>query len=124
MRWNQLSNDIPKAKALSDLLCGAATAYGSFAEEERVVVRAMLLKVLGANALPDEVEAHLQRFDPAAFNLRMSLDILAPANERDRKGILKVAADIVKADQVIESAERDYIIRLADALGLDFVDAF
>ncbi len=124
MRWNQLAKDIPKAKALSDLLCGAAMADGSFADEERVVVRAMLFKVLGTQELPEEVEAHLAAFEPASFDMAFSLSVLAPENDRDRRSILRVAADIVKADSVIEAAERAYLVSLAGALGVDFADAF
>lgn len=97
---------------------------GMFADEERVVVRAMLFKVLGTNDLPEEVESHLLGFEPASFNLATSVEILGPENARDRKGVLRVAADIMKADAFIEDAERAYLISLADALGLDFADAF
>jgi len=124
MRWNQLGQDIPKARALSDILCGAAMADGVVSDNEQVVVRAMLLKVLGAQVLPAEVESHLAAFDASRFDMAASLAILGLDAPRDRKAVLKVAADIVKADQVLESAERDYLHALAGALGLDFADAF
>jgi uncharacterized tellurite resistance protein B-like protein len=124
MRWNQLSNDLPKAMALSDLLCGAAMADGEFAESERVVVRAMLLKVLGAGELPAEVEAHLAAFSADRLDVAAAVATLGAESERDRKSVLRVTADVVKSDQSLDTAERQYLMKVADALGLDFVDAF
>lgn len=124
MRWNQLADDLPRAKALSNILCGAAMADGVFEDEERVIVHAMLLKVLGASELPAEVAAHLAAFSAETFDISSDIEILAPETARDRKAILKVTADIVTADRQMEPAERVYLHKMADALGLDFADAF
>ena len=124
MRWNQLANDLPRAKALSNILCGAAMADGVFEDEEKVVVRAMLLKVLGASELPPEIETHLNGFTAASLNLPHDINVLGPENERSKKDLMGVTADVVKADRQMEPTELAYLESLATALGLDFADAF
>lgn len=118
MRWNQLADDVPRASALADVLAGAALADGSFADEERVVVGAMLMKVLGVSELPEEVEVHIATFDPTTFDLADAIDRLALDNDRDRKALVKVVSDVVGADEVIEASEQAYLDRLSRALGL------
>jgi len=124
MRWNQLADDLPRAKALSNILCGAAMADGDFEDEERVIVRAMLMKVLGASELPAEVEAHLAAFSAVTLDIHADIKTLAPETSRERKTLLKVTADVMKADSQMEPAERVYLEAVAAALGLDFADAF
>lgn len=118
MRWNQLADDVPRAKALADVLCGAALSDGGFAEEERVVVGAMLMKVLGVSELPAEVSGHIGAFAPGGFDLKDAVKRLGLESERDKKALVKVVTDIVAADEVVQDAEKAYLERLANLLGV------
>jgi len=117
MRWNQLANDLPRAAALADILCGAASADGHVAHDERVVVSAMLMKVLGVSELPAEVEARVMAFDPRAFDLDGALAQLALTTDRDRRSLAQVVKDIVEVDAHVADAERAFVARLDALLG-------
>lgn len=112
MRWNQLADDLPRATALADILCGAATADGHFDPSEHVVVDAMIMKVLGVGVLPESVHAHVRAFDPTRFDLMTALDTLALKTERDKKALLQVVTDIVHADERVSESERNFVTRL------------
>jgi len=122
MRWNQLAEHPARALALAEVLCGSACADSQFDESERIIVGAMLLKVLGVTTLPAEVEAHLQGFDGDRLNLVDSVARLGLETDRDKKSLLKVVADIVKADDNVEKSERGYVTRLAKALGIPLAE--
>lgn len=117
MRWNQLANDLPRATALADILCGAASADGHVAHDERIVVSAMLMKVLGVSQLPAEVEAHVMAFDPRTFDLEGALAKLALTSDRDRRSLAQVVKDIVEVDAQVADAERAFVTRLDALLG-------
>ena len=122
MRWNQLAEDIPRALALADVLCGAGSADSQFDESERIIVGAMLMKVLGVTSLPAAVEAHLQAFDADRLNLVDAIARLGLESDREKKSLLKVVADIVKADEKIDKSERNFVTRLGKALGVHAAD--
>lgn len=118
MRWSQLAEDVPRANALAEVLAGAALADGSFADEERVIVGAMLMKVLGVSELPEDVSAHIAEFAPESFNLGDALARLRLENDRDKKALVKVVSDVIGADEVVEESEQRYLDALAVALGI------
>lgn len=118
MRWNQLAQDIPRALALAEILCGAGHADEDFEASERIVVGAMLMKVLGVTQLPPEVSTFIDTFDAAKLNLVDACARLELASDRDKKSLVKVVADIVKADDKIDRSERGFVTRLGKALGL------
>ncbi len=122
MRWNQLADDIPRAQALADILCGAALSDGDFAAEEQVVVGGMLMKVLGLSELPRDVADHIAGFDALTFSLVDAVGRLALTSDRDRKAVLKVVVDILEADGVLEGGELDYVKQLAALLDVNLSD--
>ena len=123
MRWNQLAEDLPRAMALAEVLCGAACADSSFDDSELVVVGAMLMKVLGTTELPPEIVSQLATFDADKLNLVDAVARLGLDGDRDKKSLVKVVAEIVKADDKIDKAERGYLSRLAKALGFSVAEA-
>lgn len=122
MRWNQLADDIPRALALAEILCGAGHADATFELSERFVVGGMLLKVLGVTKLPQEVEAFVTTFDPDKLNLVDACARLNLATDRDKASLVKVVADVVKADEKVDKAERNFVTRLGKALGIPAAD--
>ena len=122
MRWNQLAEDTPRALALADILLGAGHADSNLETDEKIILGAMLMKVLGVTELPAEVKAHMDAFHPDQLNLVDACARLGLATERDKKSLLKVVADIVKADATIDKAEKGYVQRLGKALGLAAAD--
>lgn len=118
MRWNQLAEDTPRALALAEILCGAGYADEDFEVSERIVVGAMLMKVLGVTQLPPEVDAFVNGFDPSRLNLVDACARLDLSSDRDKKSLVKVVADIVRADEKVDRSERSFVTRLGKALGL------
>jgi uncharacterized tellurite resistance protein B-like protein len=83
----------------------------------------MLMKVLGVTELPATVRAHVDGFDGDRLNLVDACARLGLESDRDKKALVKVVADIVKADDTIDRTEKGFVTRLAKALGLSAADA-
>ena len=118
MRWNTLSNDVPKVMALADVLLGAAAADGHFAAEEGVAVTGTLMKVLGVVTLPEAVQEHIRAFRPAALDLAAACASLGLADDHDKRDLIKVVAKVVHADDDVHATESLYLQALGDALGV------
>ena len=72
MRWNQLADDLPRATALADILCGAASADGYVAADELVEPGSQRVRFvrLGPYSLDVEIFAFLRVPDYAAYLAR------------------------------------------------------
>lgn len=119
MRWNQLANDIPRATALADIMCGAATADGTVDEAELVVVDAMLMKVLGVAELPADLKAHVRAFNRKRFDLEAALLKLSLSTDKEKKALVQVVTDIVEADTKVTKGEKTFVKRLGSLLTPD-----
>lgn len=109
------SND--RIMVLTDLLLGAVHADGNAEGSEEAAVRKLLRDLHGA-ALPDAVDARIKGFDAKTFDLAAAArDFVADATVKKRR-LLELVAAVRDADDVIDLAEDDYMVRLATALGM------
>ncbi len=122
MRWNQLADDIPRALALADVLIAAGSIDGNFDADERVIVSAMMMKVLGETELPPYIQSYIASTDGDKVNVADALARLELESDRDKKSLLKVVAEIVKADAKIDKMEKGFVTRLGKALGIPAAD--
>lgn len=116
MRWKQLINDTPRALALADILCYAALADDEFHETERVVIGAMMMKVLGVAELPPELEQHIARAEGRQERLAAACDRLGLYTGGEKRALLKAVAAVVMADEELRVSERRFVMRLARVL--------
>ncbi len=122
MRWNQYAEDPTRASALGDILLGAAVATGKLTEAKLAVVHGQVAKVLGRSELPDEVIAHLGRFEARRFDLGAAIKRLALDNARDRIGVMKAVGVVISADGAVAPEERAYALRVATQVGVAWND--
>lgn len=109
--------DIDTLKAMADVLLGAAYADGHHDEDERATVRAILSDVLNRTRLGRRLEAHMEAFDPATFDVREACKRLSLPTPEDRRLILSMIAEVTDADDVHHLDEDAYIRVVAEAIG-------
>jgi uncharacterized tellurite resistance protein B-like protein len=102
---------------LCDLLLGAAHADKQFKDREREEVRGMLADLSGGK-LSTELEARIDTFDPADFDLAATAAAFRTDSADDRRRLLFLVAAINEADEEIDLAEDEYLRALAKALDL------
>jgi uncharacterized tellurite resistance protein B-like protein len=102
---------------ICDLLLGAAYADGRFESSERETVRELLSDLAGG-ALPPEVAARIESFDPKSFDLAAVAAQFVRDPVDDRKRLLYLVAAIHEADDELDLAEDQFLTDLAAALQL------
>ncbi len=112
-----MSNHDP-ARALCDILLGAAYADDYFHERERDFVRAHLVALCGGE-LPRDLATRIDRFDPASFDLAASAAPFARHSNDAKRDLLELVASLHETDEEIDLAEDDYLRALARALGAE-----
>lgn len=104
--------------AFAELLLGAAHADNHFHEREREVVRELLVDLHGSGDLPAEVDARLDDFRPAEFELEETAAMFTGDPEEDRQKLLLLVGSVHEADEELDLAEDEYLRQLAAALEL------
>lgn len=117
-----MSELIDRIDVITDLLMGAAHADGASEGSEEAAVRKLLGEVLGGDKLPVEVEERIQAFDPKAFDLKAAAARFADDSVERKRQLLELVDAVGGADDVIDSQEDDYLVALAEALGLSKED--
>lgn len=102
---------------IADLLLGAAYADGTLEGQEEEAVRALLKDLLGT-ALPAELEARVAGFNPAQFDLARCASVFANDDDARKRKLLELVVSVHDSDEVLHSAEDDYLVAVAHALGL------
>lgn len=103
---------------VTDLLLGAAHSDGALEGREEASVRKLLGDLLGDAKLPAEVEARIKAFDPKAFDLKKTAASFARDDAKKKRRLLELVVAVGDADDVLDSAEDDYLTSLAGALGM------
>ncbi len=109
--------DLGQLRVVADILMGAAHADGQFDGDEMDMIGKVLVTLLGGEALPDEIVAHLEAFDADAFDLAKTVEALELRGPNDRKALLGLVGKVTDADDVHDLREDEYIRRLAELLG-------
>ena len=101
---------------LCELLLGAAYADQELHKLEKVEVRSLLTEMAGERMI--EVDACIGQFEPAKFDMKNTAQIFRDDSEEDRQKLLMLVSTVIEADDEVDFAENDYLIALAEALGL------
>jgi uncharacterized tellurite resistance protein B-like protein len=112
------SSDTDRTLAICDLLLGAAHADEHFHDEERETVRELLTDLHGGETLPAEVEARIQAFTPAGFDVAAAATAFRGDPVDERRKLLHLVSAIHDADEELDLAEDDYLRALSGALDL------
>lgn len=110
--------DLDRTLAICDLLLGAAHADSHFHDQERETVRDLVADLHGDDALPAEVEARIDDFAPAGFDVARAAAGFRADPMDERRKLLHLVAAIHDADEELDLAEDDYLRALAAALEL------
>ena len=112
------SPDLDRSLAICDLLLGAAHADSFFHDEERQRVREILAQMHGDEALPPELEAHIDAFTPEGFDLALAAAGFRGDPVDERRKLLHLVSAIHDADEELDLDEDDYLRALGAALDL------
>jgi hypothetical protein len=109
-------DDLPRAKALTELLCAAAAADDDIDPDELDTIRDELRRILGR--VPPEVESHMKSFSKRGFDLAAVLTRAAPAGLDDKRSVLRAIRAIIKSDGALRDVESTFFERVASLLRL------
>ncbi|HWM87731.1 MAG TPA: TerB family tellurite resistance protein [Kofleriaceae bacterium] len=112
------SPELDRTSAICDLLLGAAHADSHFHDQERDRVRELLGELHGADELPAELEARIDAFDPAGFDIASASSGFRADPVEERRKLLHLVAAIHEADEELDLDEDEYLRELAGALDL------
>jgi len=107
---------------ICDLLLAAAYADEEFHERERTIIAELVAKLLDAEALPGEVEARIEAFDPKGFDARLCAERFKDDSLEDKLELLGLVVAVHEADDEYDFAEDDFVRQIGHALGLADAD--
>ena len=113
-----VAGDIPRAKALAEILCGAAHADDELDPDEADQIRAELRGLLGVTDVHPDVDKHVRMFSRSRFDLIDALTRLRLSDLAHKKALMRSVRSVLKADAIMRETERDYFARLAHTLRL------
>jgi len=102
---------------IADILMGAAHADGDYDGTEAETIVGILSDLLGPDNFPAVVSEHIERFDPAAFEVESACARLHLAGADDRRSLLNLIADVTDADDIHDESEDAYIRKVAQCIG-------
>jgi uncharacterized tellurite resistance protein B-like protein len=104
---------------VADLLMAGAHADQQLTGEEKAVVRHLLRDILKVGTLPPDLDARIEGFDPATFDLGQAAATFAGDSPENKRRLLELVSAVHAADSEYDLAEDDFVRRLGAALGLD-----
>ncbi|MFO0744539.1 MAG: TerB family tellurite resistance protein [Myxococcota bacterium] len=116
MAWNYFLDDLPRMKALADILLMAAKADAEYTSEEREAVQSTLAKLLGVSALPPELASYVRSPEPRRRELVDLCMQVRLSREPDKKELLRAVREIIRADSAVSEPEQDLFDRLVGIL--------
>lgn len=115
---SQLSLTTTQVKYVAELLMGAAFADGDYDGHEAETIGDILRGLVPNAELPDEVTAHLARFDIDEFDAANAAAALELGTDEERLGVLSLVNQVADADGVHDLAETEYLHKLAGIFGV------
>lgn len=103
---------------LTDFFLGMAYADGHMPDRERSYVCEVVLDLLNTYDLPKEVDQHIDRFDPAKFDVEAAAAEFVREPPMSARRLLELVAYVSLADGEMSEREEKYIDRLGLALRL------
>lgn len=116
MAWTYFLDDLPRMKALADILLMAAKADSEYTAEERATVQATLGKLLGVETLPPDLAAYVRSPEPRRRDLVELCMLVRLSREPDKKDLLRAVREIIRADSAVSEPEQDFFDRLVGIL--------
>src|SRR5262245_32118317 len=110
---------------VADLLMEAAHADDRLHGEEKDAVRRLLCEILEVQALPMDLDFHINEFDAKTFDRKTATSAFAGDPPALKKRLLELIAVVHAADGEIDFAEDAHMRAVGEALGLspdDFKD--
>jgi uncharacterized tellurite resistance protein B-like protein len=121
MWWTGFGGDVKirdRIGIIADLLLGAVHADQRFEDVERQAVQRLLADLLLTDSLPETLEARIDAFDPATFDLAAAARDFVDDPPMNKRRLMELVAQMCHADDVLDLAEDDYIRALGAALGM------
>lgn len=109
-------DELVRAKALADLLCGAAMVDDELDPDESEVIFVELRRLLSLKAVPPALEKHVRQFDRRRFDAVEACTRLRIVDAAHKKAVMRAVRAVIKADSVMRETERDYFERVAGIL--------
>lgn len=114
--WTYFLDDIPRTKALADLLLMGAKADREYGPEEREAVQRVLARLLGVPVLPAEIAAYVANPESRRASLVDLCMQVRVSREADKKELLRAVREILRADDAISEPEQVYYDELVAIL--------
>ncbi len=115
--------EINKLEALLELMILAAYADGEANDAERRAFREHVKAATSGRLMPEVMDAifhHLAATrDSQAREERLASIRERLPDERERKAALNIASAIVRADGIVKISEKEFMMRVSEALGLE-----
>ena len=102
--------------SVCDLLLGAAYADKELKEQEKTEVRELVKQLAGE--VPAEVEARINSFDPAKFDLKAAATPFFADSDDEKRKLLVLVSAINESDDELDLDEDEYLRALAKELDL------
>lgn len=110
---------------LTEIFLGAAYADRELAGRERHRIADLVRDLMCARELPGGLQAQIDAFDPATFDLTAAARNFAQDPPMSRRRLLELVAQVMSADGVFDLSEDDFLRALARELNVpeaDFAD--
>jgi len=111
-------SDRDRLPLIADLLMDAAYADRQLAGDEKIAVRRLLREVMGADALPMDLDFRIDEFAPARFDLVQTGMAFAHDSLPQKRRLIELCAAVHAADGELDMAEDEHLRRVAAAIGL------
>lgn len=109
-------DELVRAKALADLLCGAAMVDDELDPDESEVILVELRRLLVRATLPPDLEKHVRLFDRRRFDMVDACTRLRVVDSAHKKAVMRSVRAVIKADSIMRETERKYFERLGSIL--------
>ena len=90
---------------VADILMGAAHADSPLHGDEQAAVRRLLRQLLGGEALPMDIEFHIDEFEVSKFDLGEAAAAFAGDPPENRRRLLELVSAVHGADPEYDLAE-------------------
>lgn len=105
-----------KIELLADLFLGAAFSDHMFGADQRAYVRRLLMDLLCVSQLPEYLDNRINAFDYEHFDLYGAAKAFVAEPPMSKRRLLELVAQVSHSDGVLDLAEDDYLVQLANLL--------
>lgn len=120
-----MSSVTDRIDVLAEIFLGAAYADQQLAGRERHRIQDLIRDLMCAQALPEGLQAHIDGFDPQAFDLTAAAARFVDDPPMSKRRLLELVAQVMYADDIYDLAEDEFLRALARELRVpdaDFAD--